>query len=187
MSITRSDLVGLATVKDRVLKLGASSKEVQAEIHLLGCSTLEHMQKHGDSTGATMLMNALPNGQRVKALALWFRHFSNGAVNMTEKKGTWSCKLKPGRKPEDFDIDGAIATTFADLTTERDPVTLTLEKFVKSLERTANNEEVFDGTDTPKVSPAVRNLAAQYVKAYRAATGVQAEVVPDLFKQAAAA
>ena len=173
MSLVRSDLITQSAVKARIVKLGASAAEVQAEIHLLGCSTLEHVAIHGDTTGAVALMNALPNGQRVKALAFWFRTFSNGKISMVLKDQSWTCNLGKDRKAEDFDIDGAMAMTFADLTTERDPVTLTLEKFIKGLERTANNSDNFDGTETPKVAPAVRAVAAQFVAMYRKAEAAQ--------------
>ena len=57
----------------------------------------------------------------------------------------------------------AMETTFADLTAEKDPKTLTLSQWLKSLRRTATNAENFDGTDVPKVSAELRAVASQVV------------------------
>lgn len=173
MSLTRSSLIAMSDVKGRIAKLVLSAVEQEAEIHLVGCSTLEHISLHGDTTGALALMNGLPVGIRVKALAEWYRHFSNGAIQLKLKERTWTISLKAGWNKEQFKVDDALAVTFADLTTERDPVTLTLEKFIKGLERTANNSEMFDGTTTPKVAPNVRAVAAQFVASYRKAEAAQ--------------
>jgi len=170
MSLSVKDFLTLADVKARIVRLGANAADVQKEIHLIACSTLDHVRAHGDSTGAVALMNALPVGQRVKALSFWFRTFSNGKINMKLADKVWSCTLGKNRTEADFDIQGAIAVTFADLTAERDPTTLEVEKFIKSLERTANNSDNFDGTDLPKVSVAARALAAKLVKYIRAGT-----------------
>lgn len=183
MSLTRSTLLTQQAVMGRIVTLGQSAAEVQAEIHLIGCSTMEHISLHGDTTGAVALMNALPRGQRVKSLGFWFKHYSNSKISMVLKDNVWTCKLAKDRDAKDFDIDGAMATTFADLTTERDPVTLTLDKFIKGLERTANNSENFDGTETPKVAPAVRAVAAQMVAIYRKANAI--ETAPVLVADAA--
>ena len=163
MSITAKMLLTQKDVVARIVKLGANATEVQAEIHLIGCSTLDHIRVHGDTTGAVALMNALPNGQRVKSLSFWYRHFTGGKVSMIFADKAWSCNLGKNRTDANFDIKGAMATTFADLTSERDPVTLVVEKFIKNLERTANNAEKHDGTQIDKVDPAVRQLAAQLV------------------------
>lgn len=162
-TLNPSMLLTQQDVTARIVKLGASAAEVQSEIHLIACSTLDHIRVHGDTTGAVALMNALPKGQRVKSLSFWFRHFSNGKVAMALDKATdtWSCTLGKKRTEADFDIVAALAMTFADLTTEREPVSMTLEQFIKGLERTANNTANHDGTEIPKVSEPVRALAAK--------------------------
>ena len=159
-------------VSEAIPALATNAANVQATIHQIGCSILEHTRQHGDYTGAERLCNALPRGQRVKALAFWFRHFSNGKLTLAVAKDTkmWVGKLAKDRDFADFDVDSAMETTFADLTSEKDPTTLTLEKFIKGLERTANNDATFDGTSIPKVAPEARAVAATLVAAYRSMT-----------------
>lgn len=166
-------LLSAAAVVALIAELSKDAHSVQERIHIAGCSTLDHIRAHGDTSGAVALMNALPNGQRVKALGAWYKHFSKGKLVMVQDKATkvWEAKLAKGRTDEDFDIAGACKTSFADLTEERDPVTLTVESLIKSLESKAGNLEYHSDGTTPKVSPEARNLCSEilaFVRAKRA-------------------
>lgn len=145
--------------------LAAQARDVQEMIHQCACSALDHVRAHGDTTGFVALLNALPNGQRVKALAYWAKHFSTSKLilQFDKKAKTWAAKLSKDRKDEDFKVTEAMGTTFADLTEEKDPESMTLAKLIKKLESTATNSENFDGTDIPKVAPDARALAAKLV------------------------
>ncbi len=144
---------------------------LQADIHTAAVNTFNHAFVHGDYTLITRLMDVLPNGQRVKALAFWYSHFSNGALTLSVDPETKSWKVNKDRFARRADLvpdvqaatDRCMETTFADLTAEKDPQTLTLERFLKSLKRTATNAENFDGTDIPKVSPQLRAIASKLV------------------------
>lgn len=159
--LTQGDVAKLIeTIRER-------ATTVQADIHQAACSTLDHARAHGDWTGITRLMDALPNGQRVKALAYWYGHYSNGKVSLSRNKETGAWQVNRDRfatrVDEDFKVDQAMETTFADLTVEKDPQTLSLAKFLKSLSRTATNAEKYDGTDIDKVSPRTRAFASRLV------------------------
>lgn len=151
-----------------ILKMDAES--VQERIHLIGVSTLDHIRAHGDTTGACALLNALPRGQRVKALAHWFKTFSNGkAIFLFDKAaGSWNCKLSKQRSDADFNIEAAEATSFADLTEEKDPVSVTVESIMRNLTRNATNTDMHDDGITPKVSPAAREFTAKIISFVRA-------------------
>lgn len=159
-------LLTMAEALEAIPTLATDANSVQDRIHLIGCSTLSHVRDHGDTRGATALMNALPKGQRVKALSAWFRAFSNGKLsfNMDKASGQWVASLAKKREESDFNVEGACDVTFADFTNERDPVSVSVESLIRNLVRTANNTDNFDGTDTPKVSPEARAVAAQVVK-----------------------
>lgn len=139
--------------------------ELQTAIHQAACSTLDHARAHGDWTGITRLCDALPNGQRVKALAYWYGFYSNGRVSLSRNKETGAWQVNKdrfaSRVDEDFKVAEAMETTFADLTVEKDPQPLTLAKFIKSLSRTATNTEKFDGTDIEKVTGKARTVASR--------------------------
>lgn len=147
----------------RIRKAGAKIQEL---IHQTAVSTLAHVRDHGDYTLALSLMEALPNGQRVKALAYWFRHFSNEAMILNLGSEGWTCKLAKKRTAEQFDIEAAMQTTFADLTAEKDPSTMGVKEVVAFLKRKANDDAKFRGTEKPRVSSQARELLAYlYVQA----------------------
>lgn len=150
--------------------LAADAASVQERIHVIGCSTLDHVRAHGDTTGVVALCNALPKGQRVKALAFWFKKFSNSKLilNFDKKAGTWVAKLSKQRLDSDFDIEAAMATTFADLTDEKDPQSVTVESIIRNLTRNATNTDKHEGTDIDKVEPAARAMCAKVVAFLRA-------------------
>ncbi|HXS14444.1 MAG TPA: hypothetical protein VN734_17225 [Acidobacteriaceae bacterium] len=162
--LTQSDLM------KAVAELKTVAATVQDSIHVCACSGLDHVRAHGDTTGVVALMNALPNGQRVKALAFWFKKFSNSKLILTQDKSTkvWAAKLSKQRLESDFDVAGAMEITFADLTDERDPQSTTVEGLLKSLVAKSTNSENFDGTDIPKVTPEARKFSAALVAFARA-------------------
>jgi hypothetical protein len=142
---------------DRIRKIG---KALQNEIHVVAVSTLSHIRDHGDYTLAVRLLDALPNGQRVKALAHWYGHFSSGAATFSfDKSGGWGAKLLKARTPEMFDIEGAIETSFADLVEEKGYSTLNVAQVVAYLKRKANENGV-NPDGTPKVAPEAREMLA---------------------------
>ncbi len=148
-----------------IVLLASDAASVQARIHLIACSTLDHVRQYGDYRGAVQLMNALPNGQRVKALGHWYRVYSSGKLAFKLDKATkvWDATLAKTREDEDFKIGEAVETTFADLTTERDPVSVTVDSMIRNLTRTATNTDMHDGTDIAKVSPEAREFASKLV------------------------
>jgi hypothetical protein len=141
----------------QIKRVGAT---LQKTIHEVAVSTLAHIRDHGDYTLAVQLLDALPNGQRVKALAHWYGHFSNGAATFTfDKSGGWGAKLMKARTPEMFNIEGAYETSFADLVAEKGYSTLNVAQVVAYLKRKAD-EDGLNPDGTPKVSPEARELLA---------------------------
>lgn len=163
--LTLKNLLTQADLAKKVVEIKTTAHNLQASIELCACSGLDHVRAHGDTTGVLALMNALPNGQRVKALAFWFKKFSNSKLifTMDKKAKEWKVSLSKQRVDADFDITGAMATSFADLTDERDPKSATVESILKSLISKSTNTENFDGTDIPKVEPAARELTAKLI------------------------
>ncbi len=161
-------LMTQADVIKAIPVLSADAAVIQERVHIIACSTLDHVRVHGDTTGCVALCNALPKGQRVKALGAWFKHFSNGKLVMVyDKKAGWSARLSKGRTDGDFMVDLAMETNFADLTEERDPVSVTVESMIRNLKRNSANTELHNDGVTPKVDPAARALAAEIVQFVR--------------------
>lgn len=162
-------IMSAGEITSAIGRIATVGKTLQSDIHTTAVSTLAHIRDHGDTTLAARLLDALANGQRVKALAFWFSHFSNGKAIFSQDKVTkqWKCKLNSERTPEDFDIEAADATNFADLTNEKTPETMDLKAFEKLLKRIGDNDALIPGTTQPKVSAEVRALAAKCVGVIR--------------------
>lgn len=161
MKFDYSTLIDSEKLTKQIARIAKVGKALQAEIHSVAVQTLGHIAAHGDTTLFIRLLNALPNGQRVKALAFWGNHFSGKQVTATFDKeaGAWNAKLVKGWSPEPFDMDGAVATSFADLTAEKGYSTLTMPAFLAMLKRTADKTgQNPDGT--PKVEAKVRAICA---------------------------
>lgn len=159
-----------------ITELGARAAAVQSDIHVCACSSLAHMRDHGDYRTALQLMNALPNGQRVQALAVWYREFSNGkfTLNFDSKEKLWKGSLKKDRSAEDFRVDEAIEVSFADFTKERTPRQFTVIQLVQFIKSKADNTETNpDGSF--KVSQAAREAASKLL-----ATAQQLGLVPSI-------
>lgn len=166
--MTQSDVIKL------IDSIGDRASTLQADIHTAAVNTLEHTRVHGDYTGITRLCDKLPNGTRVKALAFWFGHFSGGSISLSRDPDTKAWRVNKDKFAKRADVltealvQKSMETTFADLTVEKDPKTLTLAQWFKSLKRTATNAETFDGTDVPKVSVELRAVASKMVAALSA-------------------
>lgn len=153
-------------------RITSASNTLVADVHLAGVSTLDHIREHGNYTGALQLLNGLNRGLRVKGLAEWYKKFSNSKFSpgLDQKSKQWKADLQKDRTDSDFDIEGAEAITFADFTTEPNYSTLTMEKFIKGLKRTASNTGCFPGTTIPKVSDNARALALTLVQSIEKVT-----------------
>lgn len=136
---------------------------VQAKIHIVAVSALAHIRDHRDTTVATSLLNALPKGQRVEALAYWFSHFSSDKLKLSkDKQGTWVANLAKLKDcmESDFRVEESSETSYADLTKEKTPgKTFTVEALVKMLKQKADEDGLNDD-GSPKVEDAARDLAA---------------------------
>ncbi len=161
-------LLTQADVAIRIATLATAAKSLQEDIHVCAVSVLDHARAHGDTRGIVALMNALPNGQRVKGLAAWFKHFSSEKINLSVDKQTkaWTCELKKERAVEDFKVDEASEIDFGTFTVEVAPQTMTVAQMIKRIEKmSANDEENADGS--PKIEPEARALAAELVSFIR--------------------
>lgn len=161
-------LLSLQETMPRIAKLGESAKAVQEEIHLIGVSCLAHARDHGDVRPMAALLNALPNGQRVRGLVAWARNFSSKKLSIKQDdKKAWVVEIQSERTELDFKVDEAMGITFADFTAEKDPTAVTVDSFIKNLMRTANNTEMHTDGITPKVTPEARAAAAFLVAKWR--------------------
>lgn len=155
------ELLSVSAVGEAISAIATRAKNMQHEIHVAACSVLSHVQEHGDYRGVVSLLNALPNGQRVNGLALWFQNFSDGALQLKKANGSWSCSLLDGWKDKClFDVEGAMQVDFGSFSKEPTPKAMTLEKIVKWVESKAN-------ADDKEVEPSAKAAAAMMVAAYR--------------------
>ena len=152
-------VVGMANLRKEISAIATSAAKLNERIHVCAVSCLAHVRDHGDWTPAALLCDALPKGQRVKALVYWFSHFSNGKLKLRETELGYRATLAKDRTAADFDVEGAMAVTFGDLTTERPPSVMTAESLLKVLARKASTRE-FDANGQRKATRASIALAA---------------------------
>lgn len=175
--MTTFNFLDKAAIGKRIARIKRTGQALQKEIHIVAVNTLAHIRDHGDYTLAINLLDALPNGQRVKALANWYRHFSGGAVtfNFSPDGEGWTGKLAKKRDESMFDVEGAISTTYGDLMPEKGYSTLTLAGVLAMLKRKAN-EDGLNKDGSPKVEPAARELLADlFVRASNATRSTKAD------------
>lgn len=160
------NILSQSAAAELISQICNTSKTLVADIHIAAVSTLDHIREHSNYTGALALLNGLSNGVRVKGLAAWYKEFSSGKFvpSQDPKTKVWRAELIKDRTDPDFKISEAMAITFADFKEEVGHETLTLEKFLKGLKRTATNTGTHpDGT--PKVSERARTMALLLVQA----------------------
>jgi hypothetical protein len=157
------EILTVSAIGEVLDKIATTAKALQSQIHQCAVSALCHTFEHGDFRSVTRLLNALPNGQRVQALAVWFAHFSNNALTIKKASGSFSVVLD-SKKLDEIDrdemLESAMEQDYGTFTKESKPAALTLEKMLKWLESkaTANDEEV---------EPTCKVVAAKLVSNYR--------------------
>lgn len=167
--MSRVIILSQAAANEAIAGIKTSAHKLQAEIHQVAVSTLDHAREFGDYRGALALVNALPNGQRVQGLVEWFKGFSNGKLTFKQNADkSFTAELKKDRVEADFQIELAMLTDFGAYTKEATPKTFSVDALIKMLEAKANNTEL-NSDGTPKVSPDARTVAASLVASYRSA------------------
>ena len=146
-----------------ITRIARAAGKIQALIHQVAVSTLVHARDHGDVSLIERLLNGLPNGQRVKALAFWYAHFSGNQLTAKDVNGKFTVSVVKGRDQDKFNVEGAAMISFAELTKESKPgKTFTMEQLVKKLTAWANEEGEFENGE-PKVDDRVRDAAATFL------------------------
>jgi hypothetical protein len=155
-------------IGSKVARIVRVAGKVDSELHVVLCSILDHTREHGDYTAILPLLNGLPKGQRVKAIAAWLKHFSGKKLiaRIDSESKQWVCELSKDRQESDFDIVGAMAITFGDFTAEKDPTVFGVDDVLKFLERKATDFDT-NKDGSPKVSEAARNFASKLVMVAR--------------------
>lgn len=151
-------------IGSKVARIVRVAGKVDAELHVVLCSIMDHTREHGDYTAILPLMDGLPNGQRKQAIVAWLSHFTNKKMiaRLDSKSKAWVIELAKDRTDADFDMIGAMAVTFGDFTKEPEPTTLTLALLVKLLEKKATDDSA-NKDGSPKVAPAAREMASKLV------------------------
>jgi hypothetical protein len=151
-----------AALIERVIK---STNESMVDLHLALVSSLDHIREHGNTTGLLRLLNGLPRGIRLQGIVAWTKEFSNGkcAPGLNPKTKQWQIELAKDRKDADFNIEAAFGTTFADLTAEKAPSTMTADSLLTKLKQIASNTKL-NKDDSPKVTVEARSLAMQAIQ-----------------------
>lgn len=124
-----------AQFKAAVRAIVTSAAKLQEKIAALAVECLEHAQEFGDASRLLYLCQRMPKGQRVQALKLWASNFSP-IVLTTDTNGNFTAvKIIPqtNKLYKPYDIDGARATPYFDLTQENKVTIMSLEAIEKAI------------------------------------------------------
>lgn len=161
------EILSVSAIGEVLDKIATTAKALQSQIHQCAVSALAHTFESGDYRSVTRLLNALPNGQRVQALAVWFEAMSEKLLVIKKANGSFSVALVDGWKAKleamvvEELLEVAMATDYGAFTKESKPTAMTLEKMIKWLEAKAQ------ATDDD-VEPAAKAVAAKLVSNYKA-------------------
>lgn len=160
------EILSVSAIGEVLDKIATTAKALQSQIHQCAVSALAHTFESGDYRSVTRLLNALPNGQRVQALSVWFTAMSDNTIEIKKANGAFAVALVSGWKDKIGDravqlLEVAMEQDYGSFTKESKPATMTLEKLVKWLESkaTANDDDV---------EPAAKAVAAKLVATYKA-------------------
>lgn len=62
---------GTDAIKKAIVSIKTRGAKLDKDIHIAGCSCLQHIEEHGDITLLNTLVDAMPKGSRVNALREW--------------------------------------------------------------------------------------------------------------------
>lgn len=114
-----------ATIQKAINSIKNRGAKLDADIQLCGLSVLTHAAKHGDSTLADQLVNAMPKGGRKLALVEWMLAF--GTMRKldpkTEREAIQAGRLFAHDKSRKLDAEGAAAKPWTEFKKEPDPLT----------------------------------------------------------------
>ena len=129
MKIGNTTLIeGTKSITRKITSIRTRGRKLDADIHTTALSCVYHAEQHGDVTLAERLMDSMPNGSRVKSLAVWLEDFFPMSVKKDKESGNWKVSLKKDRSAEDYQYEKAEADPFWQHSVERDPRPLTVEQ-----------------------------------------------------------
>lgn len=160
------EILSVSAIGEVLDKIATTAKALQSQIHQCAVSALSHTFESGDYRSVTKLLNALPNGQRVQALSVWFTAMSDSMLEIKKANGAFSVALMSGWKDKLGDraeqlLAVAMEQDYGSFTKESKPAAMTLEKMIKWLESKAVANE-------DDVEPAAKAVAAKLVATYKA-------------------
>lgn len=147
-----------AGIDKTIVSIAKRGKAMDNDIHLVACSIVAHIEKHGDITKVEKLVNAMPQASRKSALKDWFLVMAKVSYDMKNKafvfdkaKVTmqedaeatpfWEFKPEPEYKP--FDIQASINAIIAKATKAMERGEKVPEATVEALRKLATVEPSF--------------------------------------------
>ena len=174
------------TLGRKIASIGKRGKTLDTDIHVAACSSLFHAvidcgngEGSGDPRHLALLMNAMPQGSRVQALAKWARDHAPVTVEFDKAKG-WSAKCKAGWKDLEQSVEAACETPFwahSEESVKAKP--WTAEQLIRQLTLVAKG-----GTDKRPADKEVQRMAAKALKGMGANASKAKAVVDDAVTKA---
>lgn len=143
-----------------IASIHTTGQTLQTQMHLVACSVLQHVGKHGDIRVLMKLINAMPDMSRKNSLIQWFETFGNVRYSKEGKtfvlvkdkpiklgtaidKPFWKFKATEGVMYEPIDIAALVAQTIAKLTKDAEKTNRDHTGLIKALKAGLETEIAF--------------------------------------------
>lgn len=126
-------LLNKAECEKAITSIKTRGANLDKDIHVAAVSTLDHLDKHGDSTLCNRLLAAMPKSGRRNALAAWMVSFGRLSLNM-DKVSKVDMPLLYDKEKE-CDIAGAIAMPFWEFKASEGGSTFVMDTYLASVSK----------------------------------------------------
>ncbi len=124
-------LLNRAECEKAIASIKTRGANLDKDIHTAAVSTLDHLDKHGDSTLCNRLLAAMPKSGRRNALAAWMVNFGRLSLNMDKTTKAETPLLYD--KEKECDIPASIALPFWEFKASEGGTTFVMDVYLASV------------------------------------------------------
>lgn len=90
------EMLGKEGIERNIKLIGVLGKKVDNLVHITACSCIQHVEKHGDVTLATRMVESMPKSGRTKTLIAWIEE--HGKLTWEKDKFVYEKKKETNLK-----------------------------------------------------------------------------------------
>jgi hypothetical protein len=145
-------LTSAASIEKAIIGIHETGQSLQATMHLVACSVLQHVGKNRDVRIMHKLFNAMPEMSRKNSLKDWFNAYGNVSIDGDD------IVLKSGEDANKIKLAEAMADPFWKHSPEKDYKPLDIGAAIASLMKRIEKDTAKTGTDHSQHLQALRAI-----------------------------